>query len=146
MTQAAPKNIQTALTVYYDGACQVCSREISLYQKAQGAEAIKFVDICATGFDPVREGLDPVEVHRSFHSRAADGTLYQAVPAFIAIWETLPGFHWMARAAKVPGVRPLLDFGYVLFTKVRPYLPRKKFACDGSPYCELPIKSTKGEG
>lgn len=131
------------LTVYYDGACQVCSREIALYQRARGHEDLRFVDICAAGFDAAREGLDPVEVHRSFHTRAADGTLYQGVPAFIAIWETLPGYHWLAKVAKVPGVRPVMDLGYVVFSRVRPYLPRKKFACDGSPYCEIPKKAVK---
>jgi predicted DCC family thiol-disulfide oxidoreductase YuxK len=133
----------TKLTIYYDGACHLCSREIAMYQKARGAEALSFIDICATGFDAVREGLDPFEVHKSFHARAADGTLYSGVPAFVAIWETLPGYHWMAKMTRIPGVRPLLDLSYVLFTKVRPILPRKKFACDGSPYCEIPVPRTK---
>ena len=137
MCQNSSHESSPRLTVYFDGACQVCSREISMYQKARGHEALRFVDICATGFDAIQEGLDPVEVHRSFHARASDGTLYRGVAAFIAIWETLPGFHWMARGAKVPGVRPLMEAGYVVFTKIRPFLPRKKFACDGSPYCEI---------
>lgn len=128
------------LTIYYDGACQVCSREIALYQKAKGHENLGFVDICAAGFDALKEGLDPLEVHRSFHVRAADGTVYQGVPAFIAIWKVLPGFHWLAGCTQIPGVIPALNLGYWAFTKIRPYLPRKKFACDGSPYCEIPTK------
>lgn len=137
------KNPKVQLTVYYDGACQVCSREIALYQKAKGHETIRFVDICAAGFDAVKEGLDPVEVHRSFHARSADGTLYQGVPAFIAIWQTLPGFQWLASCTKVPGVKPLMNLGYIVFAKIRPFLPRKKFACDGSPYCEIPARVKK---
>ena len=143
MSQKSSPSTQPKLTIYYDGACQVCSREIALYQKARGYEELRFVDICAQGFDAVREGLDPVEVHRSFHARAADGTLYTGVAAFVAIWESLPGFHWLATVAKVPGVRPVMDLGYVVFSKIRPYLPRKKFACDGSPYCEIPSKPAK---
>jgi hypothetical protein len=37
-----------------------------------------------------------------------------------------------------------MELGYVVFSKVRPYLPRKKFDCDGSPYCEIPRKALKG--
>lgn len=126
------------LTVYYDGACRVCAGEIALYQRARGANTIKFVDICHADFDALRERLDPVEVHRSFHARAADGQLYKGVAAFIAIWDTLPGFKWLGWWARLPGMRSLLEMSYVIFTKIRPFLPRKKFACDGSPYCELP--------
>ena len=126
------------LTVYYDGACRVCAGEIALYQRSRGAAAIKFVDICHASFDAKREGLDPVEVHKSFHARTAKGELHKGVAAFIAIWDTLPGYRWLARWARWPGMRSLLEMGYVVFTKLRPFLPRKKFACDGSPYCELP--------
>jgi predicted DCC family thiol-disulfide oxidoreductase YuxK len=128
------------LTVFYDGACRVCSREIAMYQRAKGSENILFVDICAASFDAQKENLDPFEVHRSFHVRAADGTLFKGVEGFVKIWDTLPGFHWMAKASRLPGMRPLMNVGYRVFTVVRPYLPRKKFDCDGSPYCEIPRK------
>jgi predicted DCC family thiol-disulfide oxidoreductase YuxK len=144
MGQDFSTSTQPKLTVYFDGACQVCSREIALYQRARGHERMRFIDICAQGFDATREGLDPLEVHRSFHARADDGTLYKGVAAFVAIWETLPGYRWLASVAKVPGVRPAMELGYVVFSKVRPYLPRKKFDCDGSPYCEIPRKALKG--
>lgn len=31
--------------VYFDGACPVCSREIATYRRAQGAEALRFIDV-----------------------------------------------------------------------------------------------------
>jgi predicted DCC family thiol-disulfide oxidoreductase YuxK len=140
MNPLEKKSTTPLLTIYYDGACQVCSREIAFYQKAKGHEFLRFVDICRTGFDAIREGLDPVEVHRSFHVRTADGTLYRGVPAFMAIWNSLPGFRWLVTMTKIPGIVPLMNLGYWGFSKIRPYLPRKKFDCDGSPYCEIPKK------
>lgn len=133
----------TKLTVYYDGACRVCSAEIGLYQRARGASAIQFVDICHPSFDASREGLDPIEVHKSFHVRRTNGEVQKGVAAFIAIWDTLPGYHRLSRLARWPGIRRLLEVNYVIFTKIRPFLPRKKFACDGSPYCDISERGRK---
>jgi predicted DCC family thiol-disulfide oxidoreductase YuxK len=36
---------QTRLTVYYDGACPVCSREMGFYQRQAGADDIQWVDV-----------------------------------------------------------------------------------------------------
>ena len=129
------------LTVYYDGACRVCSAEISLYQRSRGASNIEFVDICHPSFDAEREGLDPFEVHKSFHVRTADRLLHKGVAAFICIWDVLPAYHWLGRLARLSVIRRILEINYVLFTKIRPFLPRKKFACDGSAYCDLNNRS-----
>lgn len=34
-----------ACTVYYDGACPLCQREISFYRQRKGAEAVRWVDV-----------------------------------------------------------------------------------------------------
>ena len=126
--------------VYFDGLCHLCSREISHYRKQQGSEAIEFVDITAANFNPASEGLDPVRVHREMHVRKADGTLLVGVDAFIAIWETLPRYRFMAKWGKRSLPHRLLSAGYKVFARIRPYLPRKKDACADSPYCDIPKK------
>ncbi len=126
------------LTVYYDGLCKVCDREISLYKRAQGAENILFKDICAPGFDAAQEGVDPVKVHKVMHAKTSAGEFRTEVDAFIAIWEALPRLNILAQLAHMKPVRTLLNFGYYGFVKIRPYLPRKKQDdCSQSPYCEI---------
>ncbi len=126
------------LTVYYDGLCKVCDREMSFYKSSQGAEQICFVDICSSGFDAQKEGVDPFEVHKVMHAKTAEGQLRLKVDAFIAIWEVLPKFQILAKVAKNKPFRSLLDLGYKGFVKVRPYLPRKEAQdCTQSPYCEM---------
>ena len=61
------------LSVYFDGLCPLCSREIAHYRKRVTPEAVEFVDIAAPGFDPVALGFDRVRVHRHLHARF-DGT------------------------------------------------------------------------
>ncbi len=127
-------------TVYFDGLCIVCSREIDHYRKSRGADRIVFVDICGAGFDPAIHGLDLFSVHKVMHVKRSDGSLAVRVDAFIAIWETLPGYTWLARTASFSLIRSLLEVGYDAFVAIRPYLPRRRATaaqCDTSPYCDI---------
>jgi predicted DCC family thiol-disulfide oxidoreductase YuxK len=124
-------------TIYYDGLCHICSREIEHYRRRRGAENLRFIDITAEGFNPVHEGLDPFFIHRVMHLKLEDGLIKTGVDAFIEIWKRLPGYHWLAKAAQIKIFRIILEFGYRAFVQVRPYLPRKKQTCSNSPYCDL---------
>ena len=109
------------LTVYFDGACALCSVEIGHYAGQRGGERLCFVDASApeaeTGPDLQRDAA-----LRRFHVRRADGELWSGARAFVAIWETLPAWRPAARLARLPGVLPLLEAGYRLFLPVRPLL------------------------
>jgi predicted DCC family thiol-disulfide oxidoreductase YuxK len=111
------------LTVYYDGACPLCTAEIGHYETRDGADAICFVNIAEenarTGDD-----LDCEAALKRFHVRKPDGTLLSGAAAFAEIWETLPGWRWLARLAKLPGVLWILEIGYRLFLPIRPILSR----------------------
>lgn len=132
---------QEKLRVYYDGLCKVCSKEIEHYKKQKGADRINFVDICGRQFDAVKEGVDPVLVHKEMHVRRLDGTYATRVEAFIEIWKTLPKYNFLAKIASLSAVSALLDLGYSGFTRIRPFLPRyaSPADCKDSPYCESNI-------
>lgn len=133
--EKSEKESQFKISVFYDGLCQLCSREIDHYRKMRGAEQIQFVDITASDFNAEALGLDPLEVHRNLHAKDAGGKLYVGVDSFILIWSHLEALKRVACVAKWFPVKKSLDFGYAAFTRVRPLLPRKK--CADSPYCEL---------
>ncbi len=124
-----------SVTVYFDGLCRLCSREIAHYQKQDGSQNIKFIDITAPTFKASIHGVDPVQVHKVMHVRRGK-KLFTKVDAFIEIWRELPRYRWAASVANKKWLRPALDAGYELFAFVRPYLPRKKNECSDSPYCE----------
>jgi len=118
------------LTVYYDGLCPLCSREIAYYRRRAGDGAgVHFVDIADPRFDARPHGLDAAAVHRRMHVKVGD-EVRTGVDAFVALWERLRGFRWMARVAKWPGVYQALRVAYAAFARVRPWLPRRKAACD----------------
>lgn len=121
--------------VYFDGLCVVCSTEIRHYQKMAGSENIDFIDITASDFDPIQHGLDPHEIHKALHVKDAAGNLHLGVDAFIQIWEQIPRYAFLAKWARNQWIRRGLNLGYSVFTRIRPYLPRRKESCSASPYC-----------
>ena len=124
------------IKVYFDGLCQLCSREIDHYRKIQGSESIGFIDITQAEFDATKEGLDPKAIHREIHVRRVDGTILTGVDGFIEIWRQLPLYNLLANIAVKPIPHMVLNIGYKAFAKARPYLPKRKRDCSQSPYCE----------
>ena len=109
----------------YDGACPLCQREIShlrgLAQRQDGS-ALCFVDIRG-GDDAV--ALPPAEraaLLARFHVQRSDGSRLDGAAAFVAMWARLPGWRWLARVARWPGVLRLLEWLYRGFLRVRPAL------------------------
>lgn len=136
VTEKVPKNqMENQITVFYDGLCQLCSREISHYKKMKGARRILFVDITAPQFDAEKEGLDPRQVHRHLHAKDSTGKVYKGVDSFILIWSQLDSLQKIVPVASLKPVKKTLELGYAIFVQIRPLLPRKK--CSDSPYCDI---------
>lgn len=125
------------LSVFFDGACHLCSREIDVYRRKDVGNRIRFVDISQPEFDAAAHGLDAKRVQRVMHVQRhtsdgdTAGQVRTGVAAFFELWRMFPETRWMARVGAFPLLRPFLELGYVLFAAVRPYLPkRKRDACD----------------
>ncbi len=111
------------LTVYYDGACPLCSIEIAHYKRQVGAEALHFVDASDPAAD-LGEGLSQSVALKRFHVRDSSGVLVSGARGFTRIWQVLPRWRWAARVARVPGALALLVLLYRAFLPIRPFLSR----------------------
>jgi predicted DCC family thiol-disulfide oxidoreductase YuxK len=109
-------NPQSPLTVYYDGACPVCRREIGYYQGRTG-EAVAYCDVAAT-VDPAPDLTREYALKR-FHVRLADGQLVSGAAAFLALWGQVPGFSRIASLLSVKPVVAMLDVAYLGFLRLR---------------------------
>lgn len=115
------------LTVLYDGACPLCRREIdhlSRLADRRGGSGLCFVDVNADGGGRVRNPAERATLLARFHVERADGSRLAGAAAFVAMWARLPGWRWLARAARWPGVLTVMEWAYRGFLRVRPLLQR----------------------
>ena len=110
-------------TIYFDGSCALCSIEIDHYASRVGGDKLGFVDVSR---NDTRLGADLTSdtAMRRFHVRRSDGSLVSGARAFVEIWDTLPGWQWAARVARIRGVLPVLEVGYRAFLPIRPFISK----------------------
>jgi predicted DCC family thiol-disulfide oxidoreductase YuxK len=113
-----------ALTVFYDGACPLCAREIGAYRRMPGAEAVCWIDARQVDAAALGEGLTRGAALARFHVRAGDGSLLSGGAAFLRLWAALPGTRWLAAIASRPPVSWILEPAYRISLRLRPWLAR----------------------
>jgi predicted DCC family thiol-disulfide oxidoreductase YuxK len=114
---------QAPLTVLYDGACPLCRREIAVYQDLQASRPLCFADVSNPAL-PLPPGATREQLMARFHVQTSDGRLLSGAAAFLALWATLPGWRWLARLGRLPGLAWVMERAYRLFLHARPALQR----------------------
>jgi predicted DCC family thiol-disulfide oxidoreductase YuxK len=120
---SADQTFKKGPTIYFDGSCPLCSIEIDHYASRVGGDKLGFVDVSR---NDARLGADLTSdtAMRRFHVRRSDGSLVSGARAFVEVWDTLPGWQWAARVAKIRGVLPVLEIGYRAFLLIRPFISK----------------------
>ena len=104
-------------TVFFDGSCPLCRRDISVYQKAVASIPIQWVDVSA---DAPGLSTGCGELMSRFHVRTADGNLLSGAAAFVSLWLLFPGWRWLGKFGSLPGMTHVLELAYRSFLLVRP--------------------------
>jgi predicted DCC family thiol-disulfide oxidoreductase YuxK len=115
--QNAPK-----LTVYFDGSCPLCRREIAIYRALRGADRLRWLDVSA-GLSP-GEGLSCEVAMRRFHVRDEQNRLWSGGAAFTRMWLALPGWRMLGYLFVWPPMSWGLELAYRIFLPLRPRLQR----------------------
>ncbi len=106
-------------TVFYDGACPLCSREIAHYQRLRGAENLKWVDVARADNLQATYGLRRDGAMARFHVLDANGNWRTGAWGFAELWSHLPAYRWLARTLRALRLLPLLDRVYTRFARWR---------------------------
>ncbi len=108
------------LTIWFDGGCPLCRREIALMQRLDKAGAIDFIDVTDAGSScPV----DRDALLARFHARE-NGVMLSGAAAFAAMWRAIPLLRPIGLAARNHRVLAALEWLYRRFLLIRPALQR----------------------
>lgn len=106
---------EVPVTVYYDGGCPVCSREIAFYRDRAAAGQLHWVDVSREA----PAGLDRASALARIHARLPDGRLVSGAAAFAEVWQRMPGLGWLGRLVASAPVAPLAEAAYRGFLRAR---------------------------
>jgi len=113
------------LSVYFDGSCPLCRREIALYQRNRLAHQLAWVGVgLGAQAGELGGGLGCTQAMARFHVRDAQGRLFGGAAGFSQLWLALPGWRWLGWLSAWPPLSWGFEGLYRLFLPLRPSLQR----------------------
>ncbi|MEM7561414.1 MAG: DUF393 domain-containing protein [Pseudomonadota bacterium] len=112
------------LTVYYDGSCPLCLKEIGYYQRKDHKDFVHWIDASSCVPSELGDDLERSEAMRRFHVRDSKGSLISGGKAFAEIWKVIPGFQRLGELTSSKPAAAMLDLIYAGFLKLRPSVQR----------------------
>ena len=94
-----------------------------MYRNLQALQPIAWRDVSTI------DATLPNDVNREvymgrFHVQLTDGKVVSGAEAFITLWSALPGWRWLGRIGRLPGMQALMEVLYSAFLSVRPKMQR----------------------
>ena len=118
------------ITVFYDGKCSLCSKEINIYKNHAISLPFKWVDITSTPHELTQHDFSITEGLKKLHAMDGQGHFHIGVDAFILIWRNIPQWRFLAHIVDLPLIKQCANFLYTSFANWR----YKKLN-----YCELSL-------
>ena len=122
------------ISVLYDGACPLCAREIAMYRRQQGKDAIRWLDVSQISEADIPLGLSRQAVLARFHVIRRDGSVAVGAAGFVELWKAFPKLRLVGSLASLPPILFILELGYSLFLRVRPTIQKHARTRLGCPY------------
>ncbi|WP_196221198.1 thiol-disulfide oxidoreductase DCC family protein [Sansalvadorimonas verongulae] len=128
------EDVRFPVTLFYDGGCPICMREINWLNRKDTRRRLRLVDINQEGFHQNYPDLEPAALDRLIHAKLGDGRIVTGMDATLAAWEAVGLGAWIT-PLRWPLLRPLADFGYRHFANNRHTLARRFAFLLGNPAC-----------
>lgn len=107
------------ITVYYDGKCGLCRREIDHYISIASAETFEWVDITIKAERFIAQGFDVKDGLKALHVQDDSKNMHIGIGGFIVIWQNLPRWWILAKLINLPIIRHVAKFAYSIFANWR---------------------------
>ena len=105
------------LTIFYDGTCPLCAKEMNALKQQDKNNAIKTIDIYSEDFSDY-PSIDPKAANTILHALNQNGELILGLDVTYLAWK-LVGKGWLYAPLRWPGIKVLADWCYLYFAKNR---------------------------
>ncbi|ASP37301.1 thiol-disulfide oxidoreductase DCC [Bacterioplanes sanyensis] len=124
------------VTVFYDGQCPLCVREMRHLQTLDHAERLHLVDIKQPQFNQQFPDIDAKQADRILTGINTDGRTIYGLDVTYAAWHAVGRGYWIA-PLRWPGVRWFSDRVYLLFARHRARISRWVMGRSDCDSCRL---------
>jgi predicted DCC family thiol-disulfide oxidoreductase YuxK len=107
------------ITVFYDGKCGLCCKEINHYRKIAPRGIFAWQDITQCADELKQAGVSLAQGLKWLHAKDDNGQLHVGVDAFILIWKQLKRWRILATFVALPLIRQLANIAYLAFANRR---------------------------
>ena len=108
------------IKVFYDGNCNLCSREIKFYQKISNDNFFEWKNLFNMSEKDFKiENLKLEQCLKFLHVKDENDSLKVGVDAFITIWKKLKYWNILAKIISFPLIKQLSNFLYYIFAVIR---------------------------
>ena len=109
------------ITVFYDGQCPICSREVALYRRLTGPDKIAWLNLAGSQDLLSDQPFTLAQAMELLHVRDIDGTIRVGLDAHLLMWQRLPLLNILAAVLRQSDLlRRGFEATYLLFTRYRP--------------------------
>ena len=107
------------LTIFFDGGCPLCKREIDFLQSRNKKGYLSFIDINTSDFYiDLKYGITYKQAMERIHALRSDGSVIKDIKVFQEAY-TLIGLGWIYAPTKIPIIDKFVEFIYWIWAKYR---------------------------
>lgn len=107
------------VTVFFDGSCPLCRKEISHYQRLDRGQRIDWCDISQKTAPLELHGISLEQAMRKLHVLDVDGRVKTRADAFVIMWQQLPYYQKLSQITDRLKLLPVMNFVYDIFARWR---------------------------
>ena len=107
------------LTIFFDGGCPLCKREVDFLQSRNQKGYLNFIDINTSDFYlDLKYGISYKQAMERIHALKSDGSVIKDIKVFQEAY-TLIGLGWIYAPTKLPIFDKFIEFIYGIWAKYR---------------------------
>ena len=107
------------LTIFFDGQCPFCQREVDFLNSRNQKRFLQFIDINSSTFNlDFNHKITYKQAMERIHALRSDGSLIKDVEVFQEAYRLI-GLGWIYAPTKLPIINKLAGFIYLIWAKNR---------------------------